>query len=197
MPGNAPYQGAYLAADTVIDWQEEAVLRLAQGLAAHHVNTTARRCYAFVRDAIAHSLDIGAATLTCSASEVLREGHGYCYAKAHLLAALLRANGIPAGFDYQRLGDGAGGYVLHGITTVYLHQHGWYRIDARGNKPGIDAQFALPQQQLAWCGAGSGEVNYRLNLAAPYPAVVAALSRPLTVQQLLGELPERIEREGE
>ncbi|WP_338430147.1 transglutaminase domain-containing protein [Synechococcus elongatus] len=28
---------------------------------------------------------------------------GYCYAKSHLLVALLRACSIPAGFCYQRL----------------------------------------------------------------------------------------------
>jgi len=39
--------------------------------------------------------------VTCSASEVLREGTGICFAKSHLLAALLRAVGIPAGLCYQ------------------------------------------------------------------------------------------------
>jgi len=36
--------------------------------------------------------------VTCKASDVLIYGTGYCYAKSHLLAALLRANAIPAGF---------------------------------------------------------------------------------------------------
>ena len=202
---------AYLAHDKVVDWQDERVRQQAEKLRAATPLDTARRCYEFVRDEVAHSLDIGASELGCSASEVLQLGHGYsviapcitlppasmqsCYAKAHLLAALLRANGIPAGFDYQRLGDGEGGFVLHGITTVYLPELGWYRIDARGNKPGIDAQCTPPQERLAWRGDAPGELNYRLNLVAPYPAVVAALRRPLTVQQLLPLLPGEITAE--
>lgn len=183
---------AYLASSEVIDWQEDTVKQQVAALASGDTLETAKRCFEFVRDEIAHSVDINAEILTCSASEVLREGHGYCYAKSHLLAALLRANGIPAGFDYQRLDDGEGGFVLHGITNVYLPKYGWYRIDPRGNKSGVDAQFTPPQEQLAWLGDGPGEVNYRLNLAEPLPQVVEALRRPLTVQQLLSQLPAEL-----
>ncbi|MEL6348418.1 MAG: transglutaminase family protein [Myxococcota bacterium] len=151
---------------------------------------TAARCFRFVRDEIAHSVDINAEKVTCSASEVLREGHGYCYAKSHLLAALLRANGVHAGFDYQRLGDGEGGFMLHGFNTVLLPGVGWYRIDARGNKEGVDAQFTPPQERLAWSHDAQGEVHYRVNMAAPHPPVVAMLRRPLTVQQLWGVIPQ-------
>nr|WP_269749949.1 transglutaminase family protein [Polyangium fumosum] len=84
-----------------------------------------------------------AGPLTCTASEVLRHRTGFCYAKSHLLAALLRANGLPAGFCYQRLAHGSG-YCLHGFNAVELPGIGWYRIDARGNKPGIDAAFDPP-----------------------------------------------------
>lgn len=182
----------YLATSEVVDWQHSAIRKQAEELAAYNPVATARNCFEFVRDAIAHSLDINAERLSCSASDVLGVGHGYCYAKSHLLAALLRANGIPAGFDYQRLDDGKGGFVLHGITTVYLPEYGWYRIDARGNKQGVSAGFSPPREQLAWPARGEGEVNYRINLAEPLPQVVAALRRPLSVQQLLPLLPQEI-----
>lgn len=65
----------------------------------------------FVRDQIRHSADYRPNPVTCKASEVLRHGTGYCYAKSHLLAALLRANGVPAGLCYQRLSVGDG--VMH------------------------------------------------------------------------------------
>lgn len=70
---------------------------------------------------------------------MLRHRTGFCYAKSHLLAALLRANGIAAGLCYQRLSVNGGGtpYCLHGLNAVFLKDFGWYRVDARGNKPGI------------------------------------------------------------
>lgn len=42
-------------------------------------------------------------------------GSGICYAKSHLLAALLRANKIPAGFCYPRLSAYENGspYFIH------------------------------------------------------------------------------------
>lgn len=41
--------------------------------------------------------------VTCSASDVLQHRSGICYAKSNLLAALLRKEGIPTRFCYQRL----------------------------------------------------------------------------------------------
>nr|WP_320193052.1 transglutaminase family protein [uncultured Desulfobacter sp.] len=67
---------------------------------------------------------------------VLKYKTGYCYAKSHLLAALLRACNIPAGLCYQRLtiANNKAPFCLHGLNAVYLQRHGWYRIDSRGNK---------------------------------------------------------------
>jgi transglutaminase-like putative cysteine protease len=89
--------------------------------------------------------------VTCRASEVLQHKTGYCFAKSHLLAALLRANQIPVGFCYQRLSidDNGAPYSLHGFNAVYFPEVGWYRVDARGNKEGVTAQFTPPQEQLA------------------------------------------------
>ena len=182
----------YLASSDVIDWQASSIRKQAAMFATDDAVETARRCFDFVRDEIAHSVDINAEKLTCSASDVLLSGHGYCYAKAHLLAALLRANDIPSGFDYQRLDDGDGHFMLHGFNTVYLPEPGWYRLDARGNKPGINAEFTPPQEQLAWPNDAPGEIDYRLNLSEPLPQVVEALRQPLTVQQLWRVLPSEI-----
>ena len=90
--------------------------------------------------------------VTCKASEVLLHGTGYCYAKSHLQAALLRANSIPTGLCYQRLNVETEGsrYCLHGLNSVYLRQYGWYRVDARGNKPGVVAEFCPPVEKLAF-----------------------------------------------
>lgn len=184
----------YLAPSTIVDFQHPAVRSQAALLAEGVKDKTelARRCFLFVRDAIDHSFDVNANTVTRRASEVLQAGHGICYAKSHLLAALLRANGIASGFGYQRLADDEGGYVLHGYTTVHLEGHGWYSIDARGNTNGIDAQFVPPQEQLAFSTLGRGEVDYRLNLAEPLPSVVRALREAKHVEQLRHSLPSAV-----
>lgn len=184
----------YLAQSEVVDFQHPDVRSQAALLAegAKDKLELARRCFLFVRDAIDHSFDVNANAVTCSASEVLQAGHGICYAKSHLLAALLRGNGIASGFGYQRLADEDRGYDLHGYTTVYLPEYGWYRIDARGNTNGIDAQFMPPQEQLAFATTGRGEVDYRLNLAQPLPSVLRALRKAEHVEQLRHSLPRAV-----
>ena len=59
--------------------------------------------YHFVRDEIDHSRDVGQDMVTFKASEVLKEGHGICFAKSNLLTALLRFMEVPTGLCYQRL----------------------------------------------------------------------------------------------
>src|SRR5215212_2227297 len=76
----------------------------------------------WVRDRIAHTVDHGHDVVTYRASDVLREGTGFCFAKSHLLVALLRANGIRAGFAYQRLAldSEPHAFCLHGLAAVDL-----------------------------------------------------------------------------
>lgn len=184
----------YLAASTIVDFHHPEVFRLARTLAQEEVDTVgvARRCYLFVRDEIAHSFDINRNPVSCSASEVLHNGHGICYAQSHLLAALLRANGIPAGFSYQRLSDDRGGFALHAFNTVYLPKYGWYRIDARGNTGNIDAQFCPPQEKLAFSNEARGEIDYGLNLFEPLPCLVKALKGAKSIKALRNSLPSSI-----
>lgn len=114
----------------------------------------ARTAFEYVRDEIPHSWDIQGTRVTCKASDVLTYGEGICYAKSNLLAALLRSQGIPTGFCYQRLmlfDTPEKGYSLHALNAVYLHSLGkWIRLDARGTKPGVDALFSTEQEKLAF-----------------------------------------------
>jgi transglutaminase-like putative cysteine protease len=169
----------FLQACPIIDWQHAEVTALARRLAEGGGDDAAiaQRCFEFVRDRIKHSWDYRLNPVTCSASEVLRHGTGYCYAKSHLLAALLRANAIPAGLCYQRLSlhDSGAPYCLHGLNAVYLQQHGWYRIDARGNKPGVQAGFAPPQEQLAFATDGVDQIDLPAIYARPVPQVIRLL----------------------
>ena len=125
-------------------------------------------------------MDVQGVRVTCAASEVLRYREGLCYAKSHLLAALLRAQGIPTGFCYQRLLLGstpAEGYVLHGLNAVYLASEArWIRLDVRGNKPGIDARFSIHEEHLAYTVQPAlGEIDYPTIYAQPHPIVIQAL----------------------
>jgi transglutaminase-like putative cysteine protease len=192
-------QASYLTPGPIIDFSHPAVaaqaaeLRVLAPDGACAAVATARSCFEFVRDRIAHSGDIRSDHVTLKASEVLAAGTGWCFAKSHLLAALLRANGLPAALCYQRLQkDGQGAYTLHGLNAVYLPEHGWYRCDARGNKPGVDAQFTPPVEQLAWSRFDTGEFDFSERYAEPIPAVVNCLTECRTYQQVYTNLPDAL-----
>lgn len=141
-----------------------------------------KKIYEFVRDDIHHSGDIGAQEVTCKASEVLEFGHGICCAKSHLLAAMLRFFGVPTGFCYQKLCSGQEGIdrkVLHGLNAVYLKDlDRWIRLDARGNKPGVDAQFSIYEEKIAWpVNKELGEEDHPVIFKEPNPTVVEVLKR--------------------
>jgi transglutaminase-like putative cysteine protease len=184
----------YLAFSLYIDGDHPAVAAKARELARGRAADVdvAQACFVFVRDQIRHSVDYRMNPVTCRASDVLHYRTGYCYAKSHLLAALLRANSIPAGLCYQRLslgGDGAP-FCLHGLNAVYLQAHGWYRIDPRGNKPGIDAQFMPPQERLAFPVIGTQERNLPEIWPEPLPQVIHALTNYATVDDVAENLPD-------
>jgi transglutaminase-like putative cysteine protease len=184
----------FLRSTEIVDWSHPAVHWKAQELSLGSANPleTARRCFEWVRDKIEHSNDFHRNPVTCSASEALLAGTGYCYAKSHLLAALLRANSVPAGFCYQRLSidDSGAPYSLHGLNAVYFSEFGWYRIDARGNKPGVDAQFRPPVEQLAFGLNFPGERVFPDILPDPLPVVVEALRAHATWDAMLANLPD-------
>ena len=184
----------FLASTRIIDWQAPAVRELACSLAQGHDGdeAVAKACFEWVRDKVCHSWDYRQNPVTCKASDVLRHRTGYCYAKSHLLAALLRATGIPAGLCYQRLSvnDDGAPYCLHGLNALYLQQYGWYRVDARGNKPGIDAQFMPPHERLAFAINEEQEADLPEIWAEPSLSVVEVLEGHETVQAVCENLPD-------
>jgi transglutaminase-like putative cysteine protease len=128
-----------------------------------------QKAYEFVRDNILHSWDIQSPIVSRKASEVLENKTGICWTKSCLLAALLRANGIPAGISYQLLtradDDDSEGYIIHALNTVYIEEQSkWIRLDARGNKTNVHAEFSIEEEQLAFpVRSQYGEVDYRDN----------------------------------
>lgn len=184
----------FLRCTEIIDFDDEAVAAKAKELGGGCDGDVeiAKRCFEFVRDEIRHTNDYKDDVTTCKASEVLAHGTGWCYAKSHLLAALLRANGIPTALCYQRLSvfDDGAPYCLHGLNAVYLKDYGWYRVDARGNKEGVNAQFRPPHEQLAFGLNFEGEKDIEGLFADPMPVVTEALRKYDTREEVLNNLPD-------
>jgi ribosomal protein S18 acetylase RimI-like enzyme len=184
----------YLQSSEIIDWKNPDILELAERLAAPYQTTVdiAKACFEFVRDEIHHSHDYQMNPVTCRASDVLKYRTGYCFAKSHLLAALLRANNIPAGLCYQRLSidDRGAPYTLHGLNAIFLPDIGWYRVDSRGNREGIDANFKPPKEQLAYEIRLPQEADLGNIFPEPLPVVVKVLQESKTWDEVLCSLPD-------
>ncbi len=184
----------YLESNKYIDWATKKVLSQAKQLARgiYDKVEVAKACFEFVRDEIKHSGDYELNPVTCKASDVLKYGTGFCYAKSHLLAALLRANEIPAGLCYQRLTieNDAPRFCLHGLNAVFLEKYGWYRIDARGNKTGVEAIFTPPTEKLAFPIIVEGEANLPEIWSEPLPEVTRVLTSSANFQEVAENLPD-------
>lgn len=148
--------GDYLIETDEIDYSHISIREKANELSGNSQNELdfVKSTFEFVRDLISHSWDIQSSRITYKASEVLQYKEGICYAKSILLCALLRSKGIPTGFCYQRLTLGETpdtGYALHALNAVFLSSlKRWVRLDSRGNKDGVDAQFSTNKEQLAF-----------------------------------------------
>jgi transglutaminase-like putative cysteine protease len=139
-----------------------------------------RQIYEFVRDEIHHSWDIQSRRITIIASDVLHYQEGICYAKSILLAALLRSIGIPTGFCYQKLtllDTPESGYAIHALNAIFLEvENRWIRLDARGNKTGINAEFSTNIEKLAFpIRKELGEIDYPLIYANPHIKTISVL----------------------
>ena len=161
----------YLAETKTRDHRASIIREKAGELSADAGSAMAyvRRAYEFVRDEIPHSWDIRSTIVSRRASEVLENRTGICWTKSCLLAALLRANGIPSGISYQLLtradDDDSEGYIIHALNTVYIEElNRWIRLDARGNKENVHAEFSIEEERLAFpVRSRFGEVDYRDN----------------------------------
>lgn len=188
-----PELDRYLEDTIVVDWQTPLVLERARALSAGLDSDAARArvLYEWVRDAIPHTADAGLDVVTCSASDVLRRGTGIGYSKSHLLAALLRAVGIPTGFCYQVLRPGArsGPTLLYGFNGSLLGGD-WLPLDARGNRKGIEARFPADAPRLGVTArAERGERVYPTIFARPARVVVELLDRNKSLSAIADHMP--------
>jgi hypothetical protein len=73
---------------------------------------------------------------------------------------------------------------------VYLDRYGWYRIDARGNKQGVSAEFCPPVEKLAFPIVTPGEADLPEIWAEPLPVVTDILANSTTYQEVADNLPD-------
>jgi transglutaminase-like putative cysteine protease len=114
-----------------------------------------------------------------------------------LLAAILRSKGIPTGFCYQKLTKGDTpdtGYCIHALNAVYLKTlERWIRLDARGNKEGVNAQFSIDEEKLAFpIRKLYDEKDYTIIYTEPNTKTINALKHNLDCNILFQNLPTQL-----
>lgn len=165
----------YLELSDLVDFDHPTVTKLAKSVADISELYTVRNAFEIVRDSYPHTFDIGGQGIAVSASDVIRLGHGFCFAKSHLLAALLRYNGIPAGFCYQRIRRDNGSHILHGFNAARVCDR-WIVFDARGNNDRVEVVFNLDSDMRAFqTDTQNGELDYEQIFSRPDRGVINAL----------------------
>lgn len=176
----------FLRPSEIVDFEKKIIKNKASELTKKVKNPIKKTkiIYEFVRDEINHSMDIGSDNVTFRASDVLKEGHGLCFAKSNLLTALLRCENIPAGFCYQKLSDGHS-TILHGLNGVYITEK-WVRLDARGNNKEVNAKFSINEEFLAFNPQNEhGEKDYMCIYSKPCNLIINVFENNFEVKDIL------------
>ena len=87
------------------------------------------------------------------------------------------------------------GFCIHALNAVYIKSlNRWIRLDARGNKTGVDAQFDLEQERLAFpVRKDLGEVDYGIVYANPSDKLMQVLEENTdALYMYLNCLPDNI-----
>ena len=190
----------YLKESNEVDYSNPIIQRKAEELFKTNQTDVEKiqNAFEFVRDEVSHSWDIQDELVTCHASEVLSYQKGICYAKSNLLAALLRSQGIPTGFCYQRLmifDTPEKGYSLHSLNAVYIKSlNKWIRLDSRGNKKGVNAQFSTGKEMLAFSvNPELDEIDYPIIFVEPNRKTIDVLRKHNNaIKMYLNFLPDKI-----
>ena len=194
------YINDYLQESNEVDYSNPIIQRKAEELFKTNQTDVEKiqNTFELVRDDVSHSWDIQDELVTCHASEVLSYQKGICYAKSNLLAALLRSQGIPTGFCYQRLmlfDTPEKGYSLHALNAVYIKSlNKWIRLDARGNKKDVNAQFSTGKEMLAFSvNPEFDEIDYPIIFVEPNRKTIDVLRKHNNaIKMYLNFLPDKI-----
>ena len=79
---------------------------------------------------------------------------------------------------------------IKSLDAIYLNNFGWYRIDARGNKQGLCAEFTLPVEKLPFLIEMPGEADLPEIWAEPLPMITEILTMSKTYQEVADNLPD-------
>lgn len=190
----------FLQATEYIDYNSEIIQNKAMELFNDNMSNVekARIAYEFVRDEIPHSFDCNAKIITAKASDVLKYKTGICHAKANLLASLLRLQGIPTGFCFQHitlLKDDSMGYCVHAYNAIFIDNK-WIKLDARGNKKGVNAQFSMNEPILAFpIRADYDECFYKGIYAYSHIPSMQMLEKAKSIQDIRENIPDVVTEE--
>jgi len=189
----------FLQENEYIDFSSPLIIEKTERL-FNHINIDvekAKVAYEYVRDEIPHSFDIKAKIITAKASDVLKYQTGICHAKANLLAALLRTQGIPTGMCFQHLtlaDDDSLGYCVHCFNAIYVNNH-WIKVDARGNTNGKNAQFSLDMPILAFPNRQNyNEFFWPGIYANPHKETMKILDNATCLQDVLDNIPDYVNK---
>ena len=156
----------------------------------------AKAAYYFVRDEIPHSFNCDATVITSKASDVLKYKTGICHAKANLLAALLRPQGIPVGFCFQHItlsNDDSLGYCVHCYNALFVDKH-WVKVDASGNKNNPNAEFSLEEPMLAYSNRKQYDEYFWAGVySIPHAATMKMLENSKNLEDILMNIPDNID----
>lgn len=187
----------FLQEDEYIDYSSQRIFKKCKELFIGINNDIekAKIAFEFVRDEIPHSFDINATTITAKASDVLKYKTGICHAKANLLAAILRSQGIPAGMCFQHitlLSDDSLGYCVHCYNAIFVNNH-WIKVDARGNTNGLNAQFSLNEPILAFPIRKEYDEYYWNGIyASPHCDTMKMLESAKSLQDIIDNIPDYV-----
>ncbi|WP_331852240.1 hypothetical protein [Streptococcus gallolyticus] len=86
------------------------------------------------------------------------------------------------------------GYCIHALNTAYLDSLGkWLRLDARGNKKNVHAEFSLDEEKLAFYPNAEGEIDYHDNHANPDQGLMTVLEHSTdAIDMYLHHLPDSL-----
>ena len=84
--------------------------------------------------------------------------------------------------------------IYHGLNGVHIsEQRKWIRLDARGNKDGVNAQFSLEREQLAFpIRPEKGEIDGFVIYPTPDKKIVKLLKKYKTRTELWNDLPTEL-----
>jgi transglutaminase-like putative cysteine protease len=80
-------------------------------------------------------------------------------------------------------------YCLHGLNSIYIKDYGWYKVDSRGNKKGVDSQFNPPIEKLAF-ELKENEFDLSKIYEEPLNIVIQTLEKYKTYEEMINNFPD-------